>query len=272
MRLDGQRVAVAPANAENIVVVRLAPASGRQHILELRYQFDDRSNRLSTIEADLPRFNSNVWVRRMYWQLVLPQDQHLLSAAAELTPEFTWVWSGLFWTRQAPLDQAELEEWSSAARETPLPEKTNRYLFSVAGNPARITVRTAERGQIVLLASLGALIVGLLLIYVPAARRPTTLLAAGVSLLAFAAWNADLALLLAQASFLGLALALLAGYLERIVTRRRNRAMVVRSSGSSVLKRSSSQVSIRPLEAMSGSSTAVHPDGMEEPAHESEVG
>ena len=148
------------------------------------------------------------------------------------------------------MDQGDLEDWSGAQRGTPAPEKTNRYLFSVAGNPERLTARTVERGQIVLLASLSALCVGLLLIYLPAMRRPTTLLVGGVLLLALAAWNADLALLVAQASVLGLALIFLSGYLEHTVVRRRTGAVVVRS-GSSILKRSGMHVPIRELEAAS---------------------
>jgi hypothetical protein len=268
-RLDGQSVNLTAVGQENLSV-HLTPTAGRQHVLELQYQFDDHNPRLGMIEAELPRFHNNVWVQRMYWQLVLPNDQHLMSSGPELTPEFAWDWAGMYWTRRAPLDQAELEEWTGVERETPPPEKTNRYVFSVAGNPDKLTVRTAERGQIVLLASLGALIVGLLLIYVPATRRPTTLLAAGVLLLALTAWNADLAFLLAQASVLGVALVVLAGLLERSIARRRPGAFVVRSN-SSILKRSSDHVSIRPLEAVTAASSTSAADAMEEPATESEV-
>ena len=97
--LDGRSVPIVPTNQETLAV-RLTPASGHQHVLELQYQFDEQFARLGTIDALLPHFNNNVWVQHMYWQLVLPNDQHLLSSAAELTPEFSWIWSGLYWARR----------------------------------------------------------------------------------------------------------------------------------------------------------------------------
>ncbi len=268
-RLDGQSVPIV-ATSEQTLAVRFDPRGGREHVLELHYQFDGEFARLGTIEAQLPRFSSNVWMQRMYWQLILPGDQHLISGGGEVTPEFSWVWSGMYWARRAPLDQAELEEWSGAQRETPPPEKANRYLFSVAGNPERLMARTVERGQIVLIASLAVLCVGLLLIYLPVMRRPVTLLAGGVLLLAVAAWNADLALLLAQASVLGVALVLLSGYLEQTISRRRTGAVVVRS-GSSIIKRSSAQIPIRALEAAAAASSSGGSDVGEETANESEM-
>ncbi len=131
-------------------------------------------------------------------------------------------------------------------------------------------MRTVERGQIVLIASLAVLCVGLLLIYLPVMRRPVTLLAGGVLLLAVAAWNADLALLLAQASVLGVALVLLSGYLEQTISQRRTGAVVVRS-GSSIIKRSSAQIPIRALETAAAASSSGGSDVGEETASEPEM-
>ena len=162
----------------------------------------------------------------MYWQLVLPTDEHLVANPAGFTGEFRWGWQGYFWGRQPLLDQAQLESWVGAAPRDPLPERANLYLFSTLGNVEQAEVHTAGRAWIVLWASGAALVAGLLLIYVPASRHPATLLVVGIALLAAGLIAPEPTLLLAQAASLGLVLTLLAGLLERVMTGRRRRTDV----------------------------------------------
>ena len=112
-----------------------------------------------------------------------------------------------------------------------LPDRVNVYLFSAFGNVQQAEVRTAGRTWIVLWASGAALVAGLLLIYVPVSRHPATLLTMGMALLAAGLIAPEPTLLLAQAACLGLVLTLLAGMLERGVTRRRR--MLARNEPSS---------------------------------------
>ncbi len=99
--------------------------------------------------------------------------------------------------------------------------RAGRYLFSALGKPPPAEVRLAARTWIVLGASGAALIVGLLLIYVPPLRHPATLLLLGVALPAAGLIAPAPTMLFAQAAALGLALALVAGMLERAARRRR---------------------------------------------------
>ncbi len=107
--------------------------------------------------------------------------------------------------RHARLDGSKRWRPESAA--------ANRYLFSRLGPQVELDVWTIRRSWLVLAASLATLLAGLALIYAPAARRPGVLLVAGVLLAAGALAEPETTILVAQASVLGLALALLAVWL-----------------------------------------------------------
>jgi len=256
LQLDHRQLSPAAA-ANGTLTVKLPPgAEDQQHVLELRYQVENVTPGSHTIETNLPRLPDGVWVQRLYWQLVLPSDEQLLSSPPELTPEFTWQWSGLGWSRKNSWDQPELEKWVSATPEDALPQATNRYLFSTLGSTPKIVVRWAARWQIVLGASAAVLVVGLLLMYLPLSRRPWILFAAGVVLVALSVAMPDAALLLAQAAVLGCMLIFLAGWLKRIVARRRTAGKIVPAGGSSIVERSSLQRKVRPLEFAGAASTS----------------
>jgi hypothetical protein len=230
-------------------------SENRYHVLELRYQWDHYEGHSHSINVELPRFADGVWVQRMYWQLVLPTNEHLVVSPADFTPEFNWKWSGLGWGRHATWDQSELEKWSGAAAADALPEATNRYLFSTIGSPLHFTAATATRWQIVLLSSAAALAVGLLVLYVPSGRRPLALLGIGVFMFVLSACLPNAVILFVQSATLGLLLILLAGLLRHGVTRRRAVGRVVAGGGSSIVDRSSVRRKTRPLE-LAGASTS----------------
>ncbi|MEE9603569.1 MAG: hypothetical protein V3V75_09705, partial [Thermoguttaceae bacterium] len=247
--LDGKRITPKPAPPERLgqersegehLTIPLSGSNGyRQHLLELRYRFSSKRRHYGQVSLELPQLGKGVWIRRMYWQLVLPPNEHVVVPPAGFTGEFTWGWTGVFWGRQPLLEQAELETWSGAAQRTPVPKATNSYLFSSIGDSPRCEFSTAGRSWIVLVASGVALVGGLLLIYVPISRHPASLFAVAVLLACAGIICPEPTLLIAQAAILGLGLALLAGLLERGVARRRTTTLP--DTGSSILERESSQ-------------------------------
>ena len=220
--LDGKR-AVAQAMPDGSLVVPLASDGVlSRHLLDVRYHFVGPRPSRGAMSLDLPRLGSDVWVRRMYWQLVLPREEHIVVSPGDFTAEFRWGWTGFFWGRQPLLDQAQLETWVGSARPSlaPVPAGANCYLFSTLGTISHGELRTASRSVIVLAASGAALLIGLLLIYLPAARHPATLLTATVLVAAVGLQYPEPALLAAQAAVVGLLLSLLAGLLSRGLVRR----------------------------------------------------
>lgn len=242
---------------DGVLKIALRPSEGNQfHVLELRYQRENANSRSHAIEVELPQFESGVWMQRIYWQVVLPSDQHLLASPQDLTPEFNWNWNGLGWGRQATMDQSDLEKWSGATAADPLPAATNRYLFSGIGSPTKISATSANRWQIVLASSAAALAAGLMLLYVPSKRRPWALLSVGILLLTLSACAPDAALLFVQAALIGCGLTALAGFLRGAVARRRGIGRIIRSGSSSIIDRSSVQRKTRPLELANAASSS----------------
>jgi len=214
--LDGKRQPVQPA-ADGRLHVPLIPGDGvNRHWLDMRYHLlGPRSKSI-----DFPRLGDDVWIRRMYSQVVLPRGEHVVSLPGEFTGEYRWGWSGYFWGRQALLDQGQLESWVGVrTSQAAVPATANCYLYSAMGPVNHCELRTASRAGIVLGASGAALFAGLLLIYFPRARHPASLLVATVFLVSLGIMVPEPAILGAQAAALGLVLALVAGILSHVVTR-----------------------------------------------------
>lgn len=219
--MDGQ--SIFPENVLDRSVILAVPnhSEDRTHTLEARYPLSTEHGRRGRLSVELPRLGRRTWVRRFYWQLILPRNEHVVLGPEPLIPEYRLRWNGAFWARVPTLEQPELESWMGASAWDPVPEATSRYLFSSLGPVERCELRTAGRSTIVLAFSGIVLVVGLILIYVPAGRHPATLLLAAVVVAAMlAVWPAA-ALLAGQAAVLGVGLTLMAGLLHRSLSRRR---------------------------------------------------
>ncbi len=158
----------------------------------------------------------------------------MVFAPEHYTAEQRWVWSEFFWQRQPTLDERELADFMAAGPAGEAVRRTaggsspedrkgaaapNRYLFSSVGAIEPLALYTTSRARLVLLASLPLLVVGLVLIYFPAARHPAALFVLAVLVAAASLIAPQSALLLGQASALGLALVVVAALLARLLPR-----------------------------------------------------
>lgn len=239
--LDGKPVVPQSSEAGRVVIALPADESLRSRRLELRYHFAEGQFHRGWLGVDLPRIGRDVWIRRIYWQLVVPRNEHLAIEPAGWTREATWGWNNYFFERRPVLEQAQLETWVGAAHQTLLPDSTNRYLFSNVGPLESAEVYLLGRTWIVLFASGGVLVLGLLAIYVPAFRHPVVLLTAAAVLAYAGLVYPEPTLMLAQAASLGLGLALLAGLLERL-SRRYTGVPVPPEAPPSMMEKKSTQI------------------------------
>jgi hypothetical protein len=234
--VDGKLVEYQAVGGDRLLIPLSGHREGRSFTIELRYHFPEARSPNGALAMEFPHIGYDAWIRRMYWQLVLPANEHLMDNPVGFTGEFNWQWQGYFWGRQPLFNQEQLESWVGVGSRPALPEQANIYLFSTLGNVQQAEVHIAGRTWIVLLASGAALVAGLLLIYVPASRHPAVLLIVAVVLLATGLIAPEPTLLLAQAASLGLVLTLLAGLLERGVARRRHRTIPRKESTSALVE------------------------------------
>lgn len=219
--------------------------------VELRYQFAAAAARreangiVHVRDLTAPELGPTVRLDQLYWEIILPSDEHLVTSPDDLTAEFAWGWKGFYFGRQATWTSRQLEAWVGAAHGTPVPPSANRYLFSHWGTYPQAKIYSMPRPVLVLAASAVTLVVGLLLVYIPFIRQAWVLF-----VLAFALAFAAVAYpgpmpLFAQASLLGVILAALAAFLHHHSARRQKRGMVVRSSASSAVERTPPESSSR---------------------------
>jgi hypothetical protein len=218
--VDGRPVRVVPGAKE--ATVPLAVGDGpATHLLRIGYQ--------------VPRGVRSWWGRhrvetawiaggraagRVYWQISLPQDQHLVWSPDELTREFQWHWRGTHFDRAPLMGSADLARWIEAQGEDGVPSAANQYVFSTLGELPRLEFASARR--LWLVAGASAFAVGLSLLWMFAAwlRRPAAALLLAAAFLGVGFLYPDPAVVLAQASVLGVACGLTGMALRRLLSPR----------------------------------------------------
>lgn len=228
--LDGQLVQAGRSETGVTVVALPRATAPQEHVVEVWQSLPQRTPFAGSVVLQAPVIQGTSWTRRAYWQVILAAHQTLLFSPASLTAEMTWQRRGVLVERQPVLGEEALEQWIGTSRQETLPAALPRYLFSGFGDVDRVRITIATRWAIVLVLSGGALSGGLLLIYFPRCRHPALLFSAGVAALAAMLAVPDLAAAIAQASLLGLLLAILAWALKSLVDYRESHRSVVRGA------------------------------------------
>ncbi len=211
------------------IVVRLARtmngngdpsgSSVAAHTLELRSRQRVRQSLVTRHRLTPPQLIGTTALSQVYWQIVLPGDVHVIRSPARMSSASQWQWLGGFWGQRPLVSQAELEEWVSASTQLAPTAAHNEYLYTGLAPVLSIDLISAPRWLIVLVASTMVLAIGLVWIYFPPARRGWIVMAVALILAALAVAFPTPALLLAQASALGLIVALLSMLLARLTSR-----------------------------------------------------
>jgi hypothetical protein len=274
LAVDGVRVAP-DARGQRELTIPLSTGPHGQHLLEVGYHFAE-GRPLGSLSLEAPQLTSPGWVGQFYWKLDVPADQHVLFAPAHYDEEVRWVWADFYWQRRPTIEPRDLAHWVRAdsfgdaprlLRETQdtargpaaLGATTNQYLYSTVGTIEPLAISTFGRAQLVLFASLPLLVCGLILIYFPPARHPAVLFVLAVLVGAASFLAPQSALLLAQASALGLALVGLAALLARMLPRTASATVPVHGSSQAVRERTVTELYQRAPSMSSPSSTATDP-------------
>ncbi|MDR3198862.1 MAG: hypothetical protein LBU34_13430 [Planctomycetaceae bacterium] len=188
----------------------------RSVLVEIIYRFPFETVH-SSVNLELPHFNSESLIRCEYWQVILPQDRHILDIPAGWTPEYRWAWNNLFWGRVPALQKKDIGLPDDSPESPAISTRSNQYLFSSLHPAFETSFYIVGRSLIVLFSSGLSLLIGLVLIYFPRTRYAGSLFGLCVALLAVLFYRPAPVLLMLQASSLGVFLALGAAYVYRIV-------------------------------------------------------
>jgi len=215
---------LARSTIEGDLVIPLTPEQQfRPLVLDVLYQLPETPPH-GFVQMELPQFDPNTVVRFAYWQLIFPQNRHLVGLPTGWAPEYDWHWNGLFWGR-VPSLRMESIGFSGTPAQQP-PTDASQYLFSSFHPTAKVSFYVLNRSWIVLVSSGLSLLVGLALIYLPRCRYAGSLLGLGIALLATVLYQPAPVLLALQAASCGVFLALGASYVYRMLNRGDHRQAV----------------------------------------------
>ena len=206
-----------------IVIMQPKEQRSQSHLLVVKYQMQIPGETLSNrLKIELPSFNSEVWVRRMYWQVIfLQKNKHIFGDCPGWTPEFYWNWNGLYWMRNSSLDQEELELWIGSLERQELKDspETSQYLYSSFNPQHQCELYIIDRKQLVLFSSGIVLMLGFALIYFSWLRRVGVIFTLVVLFVSIFFYQPTPAILVLQASILGIVMSLITAVLARITYR-----------------------------------------------------
>ena len=177
---------------------------------------------------------------RFYWEIVTPQDDHLVWASPSSGRAMRWQFDRWRLFRQPVQTGAELASWAGASWETRLPPG-NRYLF-VGVDASGLQTVMMSRMAIWLIAGTVVLLVSCLLTYFPKTRHPLLAVTGAVLLSGMTLLLPDASVLAGQVMLVAmLMVAVMAGVGYLLAPRRPTRVLVPatergaeRTNGSSV--------------------------------------
>ena len=204
-----------------ILTVPILPEQNDQPIeisVDYRYTFDMPGIEVPII---LPSFTKETTIQRQFWQVILQKNKHIIGYPADWTLEYDWTWNGLFWRRVPSVQKSDIGFESDVSAPEPMVSEASQYVFSHLHPPAYVSLYIVDRSWIVFCSSSIALLVGLVLIYVPQSRYAGSLFGLGVAFVAVLFYQPPLVLLMLQAAVFGVFLALGTGYVYRIFHRQK---------------------------------------------------
>jgi hypothetical protein len=156
---------------------------------------------------------------QVYWHIILPSNEHIIRSPGRVSSASQWQWLGSFWGQRPVMSQEDLESWVRASTQIVPVASQNEYLYAGLGPVVSIEVVIAPRWLVVLAASSAVLVLGLMWLYLPAVRRGWVLALTACVIAILAISFPVPAMLLAQASALGVVAVLASLLLKRLVSR-----------------------------------------------------
>jgi len=213
--------AVVLRDANNRCMIRLGEDG--THRVDLQIWVPRESH--SVVDTIHPVMMLPIGIERLYWQLIVPQDQHLIWATATMGREMRWQLDRWRLNRVPRLGDADLVTWSDVKTDALLPPG-NRYLL-VGVDAGSLAATVMSRQSMWLIVGAIVLMTACLLIYVPVFRHPMTAVAGAVALGGLMLLLPDAAVIAGQLMLVAmLIVAVMSGVRHVLTTRRGDRILV----------------------------------------------
>jgi hypothetical protein len=207
-------------------IVQSSEANGNEsaaalvaHTLELRLRQPCRDTALQVHRFTPPQLQGSAALSQVYWQIVVPGDEHVVESPAQLEPVSQWQWLDSFWGTHPTKSQSELETWVGASQQLAPTTSQSEYLYAGLLPISTISIVTGSRWIIVIAASSIVLLLVVAWLYVPAAQRRWIAAALAIAIFVGSISYPEVSLLIGEASVLGVLLSGLAFVLMRSLRR-----------------------------------------------------
>lgn len=227
--VDGQRIEFSMDQEKQTLFIDLPPdLTAGSHCVEI-WSEAGRSVAGVPVNLSLPKVEGATGPQQFYWELILPESEHLVVPPSELTPEWQWMWKTLGWYRQSRWTQTDLEKWIGASDQTTLPNHLNRYVMSTFGFQQQIQFMTLPKPWIWL--PVGGLVILLTLVWssIRWSRHPICLSILLVLVGVLAIYLPDAAMMAMQLSLLAISLSIVFALTRWAIGRRVRRRSVFTS-------------------------------------------
>ena len=227
-----------PVGSRRYTIQLAEPADGASptaHLLTVDYHglLGSSMSWSDRLELRSPQLPTCSW-SQVYWQTILPVDQHMLTYPSSATPMFHWQRSGLFWSRISDPGSSQLQQWitSGTTKRPPEPddlisEKSgNFYSFSQFDSPKPLVFHTLSSPMVLLFGAGFSLVFGFLMFRLVVLRHVLTLLLLGLIAAIAGLWYSAPLELLFQPMVAGLAFPAVAVILEGWLRRKFHRATI----------------------------------------------
>ncbi|MBI1345572.1 hypothetical protein GC163_04720 [bacterium] len=191
------------------------------------------------VRTEGPTFPQVRWASRVLWQIQVPNDQHAFRLPDNAVPLYEWRRAGVVWQRESAITTDQLQAWLGG----PLPFSSERlvssgheYTFSQFGPIENLRLRTLSSAMLLVCGAGSTLLLGFLVIKVPAMRSLlAVLLMLSAGMAAALCFQPELELLL-QPMVIGGLLAGLLGLQEYLSTRHQRGTILTLSGSPSELR------------------------------------
>ncbi|MEL6104756.1 MAG: hypothetical protein AAFU85_01910 [Planctomycetota bacterium] len=140
-------------------------------------------------------------INRLYWDVTVPSDRHLIWASPSASRSMQWVFDSWRMVRKPLFSSTEMVSRVATVEATPMPPG-NRYQFT-AMDGRSLRLKTGSMTAMWMMVASTVLVAGTLLAYIPTLRRPFSLLALLVCFAGIVCVAPDAAIIVGQVAMGG---------------------------------------------------------------------